>query len=216
MDKNSISLSNIKKIYCDFDGTITKNDSVNMFFELYADRSWVDYENLWTQGKITSQENAIKQVALLSPVTEKTLNDFINSIELNDYFLEFVDYLNKNQIELTIMSDGFDLFIEKTLKRFNIGNVKFFANHLIYKDCRFSIEFPYHVKACKIGAGMCKCDKVKEKEYCYVGDGTSDLCVAKGATTLFATKKLDKYCEEHKIKHYSFKSFEDIVKVLEK
>ena len=62
---------------------------------------------------------------------------------------------------------------------------------------------------------MCKCEKVKEDKFCYIGDGTSDLCIARKADVLFATKKLDKYCKENSIKHYSFKSFDDIINILE-
>ena len=43
-------------IYCDFDGTITKEDSVNGFFEMYAPKSWMDSEKLWIDGKISSRE----------------------------------------------------------------------------------------------------------------------------------------------------------------
>ena len=57
-------MENITKIYTDFDGTITKYDAVNRFFELYADKKWEEYEALWVDGKISSRENAIKQVAL--------------------------------------------------------------------------------------------------------------------------------------------------------
>ena len=43
-------MKDIKKIYCDFDGTITKKDAVNTFFEMYAPKEWLDYEKLWIEG----------------------------------------------------------------------------------------------------------------------------------------------------------------------
>ena len=63
---------------------------------------------------------------------------------------------------------------------------------------------------------MCKCSKVKEKSFCYIGDGTSDLCIAKKANILFASKNLHNYCEKNNIKHIHFKSFCDILKLLDK
>ena len=204
----------IESIYCDFDGTVTKTDSVNTFFEMYADKSWTYYENLWIEGKITSQENAIKQVALIQEMPKETLQKYIDSIEVDDYFIKFWEYLTKNNIKLTILSDGFDLFIKAILDRYNIKNVDFYANHLVYKNNKFSIEFPYHNNSCDIGAGMCKCEKIKEKEFCYVGDGTSDLCVAKKANLLFATKTLKKHCEQNNVKHIPFNSFKDIMDYL--
>lgn len=200
-------------IYCDFDGTITKEDSVNKFLEMYAP-NWMESEKLWIAGKISSRENAIIQVSLLNNVSQKQLDDYINSIEIDDYFLDFVEFAKSKNINLTILSDGFDLFIQKTLERYNLA-IPYFANKLIYKNGKFNLEFPYYNENCDKKAGMCKCSKVKEKSFCYIGDGTSDLCIAKKADVLFASKNLCKYCNENSIKHINFKSFCDILNVLD-
>ena len=207
-------MNEIKSIYCDFDGTITKEDSVNSFFERYASKEWVDSEKLWIEGKISSRENAITQVGLLKNISQKQLEDYINSIEIDDYFIDFADYVKSKNIKLTILSDGFDLFIEKVLERYNL-DIPYYANKFTYKNGKFSIEFPYYNENCDKKAGMCKCQKVKENHFCYIGDGTSDLCIASKADFLFATKNLHKYCKDNNIKHYHFISFRDIIDVLE-
>ena len=208
-------MKNINAIYCDFDGTITEKDVVNSFFEIYAPPKWLEYEKLWTEGKITSQENAIKQVALLPEITKKQLDEFIDNIKLDEYFLDFIKFTKSKNIKFTILSDGFDLFIQKTLEKYNISDIQFYANHIIYENNKFKIEFPYHSTTCDIGAGMCKCEKVKEQTFCYIGDGTSDRCIAQKANLLFATKNLQKYCEKNLINYYPFKSFRNIIEVLE-
>jgi 2,3-diketo-5-methylthio-1-phosphopentane phosphatase len=173
----------------------------------------MESEKLWVEGKISSRENAVIQVGLLKNVSQKQLDDYINSIEIDDYFLEFVDYVKSKNIKLTIVSDGFDLFIQKILERYNL-DIPYYANNLIYKDGEFSIEFPYYNEDCDKKAGMCKCQKVKEKEFCYIGDGTSDLCIASKADFLFASKNLHKYCKENNIQHTHFTSFRDVIDVL--
>ena len=203
----------IEAIYCDFDGTITKKDSVNGFFERYTGDKWLESERLWIEGKISSRENAIIQVGLLNNVSQKQLDDYINSIEIDDYFLKFVEFAKSKNIKLTILSDGFDLFIQKVLERFNL-NIPYYANKLTYNNGKFCIEFPYYNENCDKKAGMCKCDKVKEKSFCYIGDGTSDLCIASKADLLFATKNLHKYCKDNKIKHSHFTSFRNIISIL--
>lgn len=208
-------MNEIKTIYCDFDGTITKKDAVNTFFEKFAPKEWMDSEKLWVEGKISSMENAITQVGLLPSLSEEIVEEYINSIEIDDYFIEFVEYLKKNNIELVVLSDGFDLFIKKTLEKHGIKNIKIYANHLVHKkDGTFEIEFPYHNPNCEKKAGMCKCDKITEDKFCFIGDGTSDLCVARKAEILFATKSLCKYCVKNTIKHNKFNSFYDIINIL--
>lgn len=206
-------MKKIDAIYCDFDGTITKEDSVNKFFEMYASENWIESEKLWIEGKISSRENAIIQVGLLKNVSQQQLDDYINSIGMDDYFLDFVDYVNSNNIKLTILSDGFDLFIKKVFERYDL-EIPYYANKLIYKNGNFSIEFPYYNENCDKKAGMCKCQKVKEKSFCYIGDGTSDLCIASKADLLFASKNLHKYCKKNNIKHSHFTSFRNIIDTL--
>lgn len=200
-------------IYCDFDGTITKKDSVNKFLEKYTGNKWLKSEKLWIDGKISSKENAIIQVGLLKNISQKQLDEYINSIEIDEYFLDFVSYVKSKNIKLTILSDGFDLFIKKVLERYNL-DIPYFANKLTYKDGEFSIKFPYYNENCDKKAGMCKCAKVKENSFCYIGDGTSDLCIASKADFLFASKKLHQYCKKNNIKHVPFTSFRNIIEVL--
>ena len=202
-------------IYCDFDGTITKKDSVNEFLKKYTGDKWLESEKLWIEGKISSKENAIIQVGLLKNISQKQLDDYINSIEIDDYFLDFVDYVKSKNIKLTILSDGFDLFIQKVLEQNNL-DIPYYANKLTYKNGEFNIEFPYYNKNCDKKAGMCKCQKVKENSFCYIGDGTSDLCIAKKADFLFASKNLHKFCKENNIKHVYFTSFCNIIESLDK
>ena len=90
-------------------------------------------------------------------------------------------------------------------------NIPYYANKLIYKNGKFSIEFPYFNKDCDKKAGMCKCQKVKESHFCYIGDGTSDLCIASKADFLFGTKNLHKYCKDNNVKATEVK---DIVEAI--
>ena len=209
------NMNKFDAIYCDFDGTITKTDSVNGFFEKYSGEKWLESEKLWIEGKISSRENAIIQVGLLKNISQKQLDDYINSIEIDDYFLDFVDFVKSRNIKLTILSDGFDMFIKRTLDRYNL-DIPFFANKFTYNDGKFNIEFPYYNEFCDKKAGMCKCEKVKEEKFCYIGDGTSDLCIAQKADFLFASKNLHKYCKENNINHSHFTSFRNIIELLDK
>ncbi len=200
-----------KTIYCDFDGTITKKDAVNAFFEEFALPDWTKSEELWRNGEINSRENAVIQVGMVRKLSEKELFDFINSIEINDYFYEFYQFLKQKRIKLTILSDGFDLFIEKIFERLNINDIEYYANHVFLENNKLKIEFPHFNSSCEIGSGMCKCAKVREKDFIYIGDGVSDLCVAQKAKKLFATKSLLKYCEQKEIPCIPFENFRDII-----
>lgn len=209
-------MDNLTTIYCDFDGTISKEDSVNKFLSLFADEKWLEVEELWKEQKISSKECLAKQVALLPKMDKKTFDDYVNSIEIDDYFVEFYNYLKTKNIELVILSDGFDLFIKETLKRNGLSEIKYYTNSLSFKNNEFKVEFNNHNSACKVQSGACKCSKVKEKDFYYIGDGFSDVCIAKKSSTLFAKKNLKKYCEENNMKYIPFDTFKDILNYISK
>jgi len=204
MDKQKI-------IYCDFDGTITKEDSVNKFLSLFADKKWLEVEDKWINGEIGSRQCLLEQVNLVPELPQDALKEYINSIEIDDYFVPFYNFLKKQGYELVILSDGFDLFIKETLERHNLTEIKYFANNLKVDNNKLSIEFDCENTTCERDSGTCKCSKTEVEEFYYIGDGLSDSCIAGKATTLFAKNNLKKYCDEQEIDYINFETFEDIL-----
>ena len=211
------------QFFCDFDGTITKEDTLNKFLCLYADKKWLDIEDEWIKGKIGSKECIEKQMQLFDNVDEKSINDFIDSIEIDETFNDFLNYLKSQDIDFCIVSDGFDYFIKRILKRYNIDDIKIFSNKLEIKDGKFITYFPNYNKECKPGAGVCKCNVIKSnrivtKRVLYAGDGVSDFCAAKNVDFLFAKGKLLEYGKNTPINNLiefsSFKEITDYIKML--
>lgn len=211
------SLSNLRKpklssiVYSDFDGTVTKEDSVNKFLSLFADKEWLDVEEEWVRGEIGSRDCLLRQVNLIPELSMQDLADYIDSIEIDESFIDFYKYVQSKDSELVIVSDGFDLFIKETLRKYNLKGIRYYANTLVFKDNRLSLEFHHGNPYCKNSSGVCKCSKTGIKDFCYIGDGHSDICISKKAGTLFAKKNLKKYCDETKIDYFDYETFEDVL-----
>jgi len=208
-------MNTFKKIYCDFDGTVSKKDSVNEFLRLFADEKWLEIEERWARGEISSQVCLKKQTALLPQMDEAMLENYIRNIELSEGFIEFYEQMKQKGVEIVILSDGYDMFIKKTLQNHGL-DVKYFANTLTYKDGKFDVEFYNTNPACSRNSGTCKCAQVGEKDFCYVGDGVSDFCIAKKAKKVFAKSSLKKYCDEAGVKYIEFADFRDILDAFRK
>lgn len=209
------------QIFCDFDGTITKVDTLNQFLKLYADKKWLEIEEKWENGEIGSRECMSEQMKLFSDMTEEKIDKFLSAVELDTYFPEFLKLIQQYNIDFYIVSDGFDLFINKILEKNGIQDIKVFANRLIFNKGSFISKYPYTDDQCSIKAGMCKCNIVKKyrnvtKSLIYIGDGLSDFCVSKKSDLLFAKERLLEYCKKNKNtnEHYNligFNNFSDIV-----
>lgn len=44
------------QFFCDFDGTITKEDTLNKFLRVYAKTDWLEVEEKWMNGAIGSKQ----------------------------------------------------------------------------------------------------------------------------------------------------------------
>ena len=205
-------------IVSDFDGTITKTDTLSKFLEDYADDKWLDIENDWRDGKFGSQECLIRQFALVPNLTPKLIDDFLNTMEIDDGFIPFALRAKKYGIPIVVLSDGLDYFINKIFERYKIDFVNVITNHAYFDERNnFRIEFPNDSKHCKNDAGTCKCKvvnnlKKRYKKVIYIGDGASDFCVASEPDIIFAKTGLEEYCKNNSIKYTPYKSYNDIVR----
>ena len=204
------------QFFCDFDGTITKEDTLNKFLQIYADKSWLEVEDKWVRGEIGSKQCIEEQMQLFPDMTEQILNDFVDTIEIDKTFVHFLQYLSSEDIEFYIVSDGFDFFIRKILEKNNIKNVNIFSNKLDFKNGKFTTSFPYYNHDCSRKSGVCKCSVVKSnrivtKRVLYAGDGLSDYSVADKVDILFAKETLLEYCKNTKNNNLiGFDSFVEI------
>ncbi len=205
-------------IVSDFDGTITKTDTLSKFLEDYADPKWLDIENDWREGKFGSQECLVKQFALVPNLTPELIDNFLDTMEIDEGFIPFALRAKKNGIPIVILSDGLDYFINKILEKNKIDFVNVITNHAYFGgkyNTDFIIEFPNDSKHCSNNAGTCKCKVVKNlkkryKKVVYIGDGASDFCVSKEPDIVYAKSGLAEYCKRNNLKHIEFKNYSDI------
>ncbi len=208
-------------IYLDFDGTITKNDTVNSFFKTFADIEWLKVEQDWIDGKIDSKTCMQMQLKLIKNLTKEKLYHYLDSIEIQDGFIEFCLEAKKHNLKLTILSDGFDFFIDYILRKENLENISFYSNKLTVFDqnefLSFELNFPNADIKCDFSLGTCKCAKIqKDEKFIYAGDGLSDRCIASKSNLLFAKNSLKNHCLKNKINFIEFNNFFDILSYLSK
>ena len=202
-------------ILSDFDGTISKKDGLYTFISQYAKGDWEKIEQDWVKGKIDSKECLTEEFKLIPDLSEDLIAQFIQTLEIDEYFKEFYDYTVNNNIDFYVVSDGIDYFIERILGKYGLSDIKIISNHGEFKGKVFEITFPNDNPGCINNAGTCKCSVLRNlreryKKIYYIGDGVSDYCVADKADVLFAKSRLVNYCKERSIKYREYADFNDI------
>lgn len=203
-------------VICDFDGTITKVDCINDFLERFADKKWLDIEQDWIAGKISTCEAMQSQFALIKDMTNQKISDFFDSVQIDKYFKSFYELAKKNNIKVVIVSDGFEYFVRQVLERNGISGIEIYSNSLKFKNGKFEMAFPFMNSLCNRNAGTCKCNFIKKfrkyyKTIYYIGDGVSDYCPADKVDFLFAKSKLLEYCKERNIPYIEYRNFREVI-----
>lgn len=204
-------------IFSDFDGTISKFDVIHKFIRNFSKGDYMVAEKLWCEGKMSTQDCLKIQFDMITGLTKEVFDKFVETVEIDPYFYEFYKLAKSLNKKIIVLSDGFDLFIKPTLKKYQMDDIQVFANVLKLKEengfIKFEMEYPNQSKNCLIGSGCCKCEVAQQftRHYTYIGDGLSDRCIAKKSALLFAKKSLETFCANENIKYFPYTTFQDII-----
>lgn len=208
------------KIFVDFDGTITREDVGASFFTEFGDNNAVfaiigDIMNKTISGR----EGWDKLFATLRKVSREEYSNFVHKFEIDSSFHQFIGMCEENNFEVTILSDGFDLYLEKILKREGLERLKFFSNHLVQnEEGNFTYSFPFTDEECDRCAN-CKrnhlINSTSDDDFTvFIGNGISDQCPAQYCDFIFAKDSLLKFCEKERISYYPYSNFNQVKDIL--
>ncbi|MCL4547425.1 MAG: MtnX-like HAD-IB family phosphatase [Bacteroidetes bacterium] len=206
------------KIFVDFDGTITRKDVGEEMFLRFGD---VEKANVWIDDWIGQKINSMELWKLLCSTVknfhEDEFDSFLNGIELDPAFKEFVGFCESEGFEIRVLSDGFDYYIQKVLKREGLERLEVYSNKLTFgTEGNLIPEFPFTDEECSRCAN-CKRNHVlnfsAEDDYTfYIGDGYTDVCPSQFCDFIFAKNTLLRQCEINRVTYFPYSTFSDVTK----
>ncbi len=207
------------KIFIDFDGTITTADVGENIFLKFGQREEV--KNIISDllsDKISSKQCWISLCKSVPYIEEDELDNFIDGIEIDPGFKEFISFCKENELPHYILSDGFDYYIDRILKKENLKGIKFYSNKLEIINNKLIPSFPHHDIGFP-GSANCKRNHIinnsSDEEFTiFIGDGNSDKNTVHYCDFIFAKDDLLKYCERERISYFPFKNFNDIQQII--
>lgn len=206
------------KIFVDFDGTITQKDVGEEMFRRFGD---VEKANRWIEEWIDRKINSMELWRLLCSTVKdfsgSEFDSFLNKIELDPAFKEFVTFCETEGFEIRVLSDGFDYYIQKILKREGLDHLEVYSNKLTFgTNGNLIPEFPFNDEECSRCAN-CKRNHVlnfsSDEDYTfYIGDGYTDVCPSQFCDFIFAKNSLLRQCEINRVTYFPYSTFCDITK----
>lgn len=202
------------KIFCDFDGTVCTGDVRTILFSTFGGDAVREAVALWLKGEISGVECIRRECAAIRKPDIERFNNIIDQQVLDPAFPPFVDYCETRNIGIEILSDGFDYYIDRILKRYGLQHLPVFANSLRIEVDALVPGFPYLNPYCGRAAN-CKGTHVlnnagDDQLRIVAGDGYSDRCAADYADVVFAKRQLIQYCRESNLSYFEFSNFNDV------
>lgn len=207
------------QLFCDFDGTICEQDTLQLLLQHHASREWWILEQAWRSGRLSTRECLSAQLALLQ-CTPRQREQIIRGTTLTSGFKEFNLWRLQLGLPLTILSDGLEPVIQAVLQWHGIEGITVMANQVDFLRPPLQITFP-HANPEHQDCAMCKGSVLRKAKRAgalrvFIGDGLSDRCAAPEADLLFAKSTLALHCKESGIAFHPWHTFEDIQRYLQK
>jgi 2-hydroxy-3-keto-5-methylthiopentenyl-1-phosphate phosphatase len=196
-------------ISCDFDGTITCDDTVQAMLTRFAGPQWLEIEAEWVDGRIGARVCLERQTELLR-VTPAELDAWVDQRAVDPHAQAFFAECARLGLEVRIVSDGYDWVIRRVMARLGLQNLPVFANRLVSSGGdRWTLQSPFAAEGC--ASGTCKCAIVsKTQPRLHIGDGRSDMCVSDICEVVFAKASLLATRTARGLSSKPFTSFADI------
>lgn len=206
-------------VFTDFDGTITREDTLDFILNRYAGPDWVRIEEQVERGELREIDALQMEFNLVRAPLRKAFFEVEEEIGIDPAFGPFARWCQDSGIGLEILSGGFASLIQRVLNRHALPPLVVHANEVKQVNGRWVIlpsPMPRITGACN----HCKTRHLKEKQQlartvAYIGDGTTDRCPAAQADWVYAKGKLAQYCQARHIPYFPFETFGQIHRHLE-
>jgi 2-hydroxy-3-keto-5-methylthiopentenyl-1-phosphate phosphatase len=203
------------RVFSDFDGTVTVQDTLVYLLDRYIGPSWLEIEERVEAGTLSEEAGLQAEIALLSPPWEEARDAVLAEVPVDPGFAPFAAWCREQRWPLTLLSGGLEPLIRAVLEREGLGDLALRANSLEFdQDGRWravpadSPRIRARCNHCKTwhlaGAARAGARTV------YIGDGCTDRCPAEQADLVFAKEGLRSWCEKKGLPYRPFDSFTEI------
>ena len=207
-------------ISADFDGTVTRQDTLVQILDRYGDPDWRKIQERVVSGRLTIREGLQQEMGSVRASAEQLRELLQSRIQVDPSFPGFLERMRERGIPVVLLSGGFDLCVETVMVKSGAWPIPFLANRLQRNNGSWEVEFPYPSALCD-ACGHCKGDPIrawKEQGYLtvFAGNGVTDRCGALAADLTFAKDELAGWCAAQSIGAVGYATFDDVEQELKK
>jgi 2-hydroxy-3-keto-5-methylthiopentenyl-1-phosphate phosphatase len=199
-------------VFCDFDGTITIQETFVAILKQYAPLAKEMIPQIYDL-KLTLREGVRQMLESIPTTAYPEILEFAKTQPLQAGLKEFLVFLQQQKIPCIIISGGLKGMVEMALSDLKSYITAIYSVEVETTGDRFQVFSPAEGETDFV-------DKVAlmQRHPCHesivIGDSVTDLNMALAGDVVFARDRLAQYLEERKVRYYSWETFHDIYSVL--
>jgi 2-hydroxy-3-keto-5-methylthiopentenyl-1-phosphate phosphatase len=203
-------------IACDFDGTITRRDTLHLIVDTYGERAvWDEIEPALRRGEISLEQAMQTEFATVRATPAQVREVVLAEAGIREGFVEFIAWARGSGHRVVILSSGFRSVIDTVLGSLGLADLEVHSHEAHFSPEGTDVEWTARGERCTMCERNCKRHDLARlrrdtERVVYVGDGISDRCVSGAADVVFARDGLAEYLTETGTRFFPFDDFSDI------
>jgi len=207
-------------IACDFDGTITRRDTLHLIVDRYGDPAmWDRLDGPLTRGEVTVEQAIEREFATVRATARDVLDLCRAEAGVRDGFPGFVAWARAEGHRVVVMSNGFRTVIDDLLGRMGLGDLPVACHDVAFSREGSRVLWADRGERCALCGRRCKRAELAavrgDDRVAYLGDGISDRCVSGAADIVFARAGLAEWLDETGRPYVPFEDFHTVRRHLE-
>lgn len=200
-------------IFCDFDGTITAEDTFVGMLKAVAPHLCDQYlPNIYAQ-KLTLREGVRKIIESIPSQSYAAMIEYVDEVPLRPGLIELVKFARENQIPFHVVSGGLKDMVKRVLSKEMLGNSPLIDQVASISAVNIATHQEYLQPISDYEQGtelVAKVEVMRQypaKTNISIGDSVTDLNIAFNANITFARDRLARYLDQAGKFYYPWEDF---------
>jgi 2-hydroxy-3-keto-5-methylthiopentenyl-1-phosphate phosphatase len=201
-------------VLCDFDGTITIDETLGFLYRRFAGEECWDLVQAWMRGELTTPQEMQGCFASMK-ASRAEMEAALSEVRVDPGFPALVHFCRERGYRIGVLSDGLLWYIRLILNREGFPDLQVYANDIDFLPDRVEIHSPWYDPITP-RRGVSKPSiirKYQQQGYrvIFVGDGLSDVEALGAADMICARGQLLGYCRQYGITAIGFSRMDDLL-----
>ena len=201
-------------VLCDFDGTITPGDILDILYTKFAGPECQELAKKWFKGEISTPAEIQGCFASIR-ATRGEMESALDPVQIDLSFAGFVRFCREQGYTFAILSDGLGWYITYILQRYGVEGLTIYANEVEFGQDGMLIHSPwYHPDTPLRGTSKPAIVLQYQAEgytVVFLGDGPTDVEAVEVADIVFAKGRLANYCRTKGVPFTEFNTFSEVI-----